>query len=113
MLKIGGNGKGGYDLKGMKLMPGWIDTHTHPSWHFDENGRYFGGRESIEQKLPYAVDNAKATLLPVFTTIQSLGARVGKPLRDSINAGERDRPRMITSLGSLNERSVDPEKMRA
>jgi imidazolonepropionase-like amidohydrolase len=112
IVKIGGNAKADYDLKGMTLMPGWIDTHTHPSWHFDENGRYFGGRESIEQNLPYAVENAKATLLAGFTTIQSLGARVDKPLRDSINAGEREGPRIITSLGSLNERSGDPEKIR-
>ncbi len=55
IVKIGCNAKADYDLKGMTLMPGWIDTHTHPSWHFDENGRYFGGRESIEQNLPYAV----------------------------------------------------------
>jgi imidazolonepropionase-like amidohydrolase len=112
IVKIGGNAKADYDLKGMTLMPGWIDTHTHPSWHFDENGRYFGGRESIEQNLPYAVENAKATLLAGFTTIQSLGARVDKPLRDSINAGEREGPSIITSLGSLNERSGDPEKIR-
>lgn len=112
IVKIGCNAKADYDLKGMTLMPGWIDTHTHPSWHFDENGRYFGGRESIEQNLPYAVENAKATLLAGFTTIQSLGARVDKPLRDSINAGEREGPRIITSLGSLNERSGDPEKIR-
>jgi imidazolonepropionase-like amidohydrolase len=112
IVKIGGNAKADYDLKGMTLMPGWIDTHTHPSWHFDENGRYFGGRESIEQNLPYAVENAKATLLAGFTTIQSLGARVDKPLRDSINSGEREGPRIITSLGSLNERSGDPEKIR-
>ena len=46
IVKIGGKAKADYDLKGMTLMPGWIDTHTHPNWHFDENGRYFHGRAS-------------------------------------------------------------------
>jgi len=24
-----------YDLRGLTVMPGWIDTHVHLSWHFD------------------------------------------------------------------------------
>jgi imidazolonepropionase-like amidohydrolase len=112
IVKIGGSAKPGYDLKGMTLMPGWIDTHAHPSWHFDENGRYFAGREPQDQLMRYAAENAKITLLGGFTTIQSLGARVDGPLRDSIGAGERQGPRILTSLGSINERSGDPEKIR-
>lgn len=112
IVKIGGNVKADYDLKGMTLMPGWIDTHTHPSWHFDENGRYFAGREPQDQLLRYTAENAKATLLAGFTTIQSLGARVDGVLRDSINSGEREGPRILTSLGQINERSGDPEKIR-
>ena len=73
IVKIGGSAKADYDLKGMTLMPGWIDTHTHPNWHFDENGRYFAGRESQEQSMRYAAENAKATLMAGFTTIQCLG----------------------------------------
>src|SRR5580698_7214307 len=68
IVKIGGKAKADYDLKGMTLMPGWIDTHTHPNWHFDENGRYFAGRETAEQKMHYAEENAKATLMAGFTT---------------------------------------------
>ncbi len=112
IVKIGGNAKADYDLKGMTLMPGWIDTHTHPNWHFDENGRYFAGRETPEQSMRYAAENAKLTLLAGFTTIQSLGAAVDGPLRDSINKGEREGPRILTSLRQINERSGDPEKIR-
>jgi imidazolonepropionase-like amidohydrolase len=112
IVKIGGNAKADYDLKGMTLMPGWIDTHAHPSWHFDENGRYFAGREPQEQAMRYTAENANATLLAGFTTIQSLGSRVDGPLRDSINKGEREGPRILTSLGSLNERSGEPDKIR-
>lgn len=112
IVKIGGNAKADYDLKGMTLMPGWIDTHTHPTWHFGEDGRFFQGRETPEQKMRYAAENAKATLLAGFTTIQSLGDPVDGPLRDSINKGEREGPRILTSLRQINERSGDPEKIR-
>src|SRR5580658_1360573 len=112
IVKIGGNAKADYDLKGMTLMPGWIDTHTHPNWHFDENGRYFAGRESMEQQMRYTAENAKVTLLAGFTTIQCLGSMVEGPLRDSIAKGEREGPRILTSLRQINERSGDPEKIR-
>ena len=26
-----------YDLRGLTLMPGWIDAHVHLTWHFDAN----------------------------------------------------------------------------
>jgi imidazolonepropionase-like amidohydrolase len=112
IVKIGGKAKPDYDLKGMTLMPGWIDTHTHPTWHWGEDGRFFQGRETPEQKLRYAAENAKATLLAGFTTIQSLGDPVDGVLRDSINKGEREGPRILTSLRQINERSGDPEKIR-
>jgi len=112
IVKIGGKAKPDYDLRGMTLMPGWIDTHTHPTWHFGSDGRFFQGREAPEQKLKYAAENAKATLLAGFTTIQSLGDPVDGILRDSINKGEREGPRILTSLRQINERSGDPEKIR-
>lgn len=112
IARIGGNAKPDFDLKGMTLMPGWIDTHTHPNWHFDENGRYFAGRETREQSMRYAAENARRTLLAGFTTIQSLGAMVDGPLRDAINKGDREGPRLLTSLRQINEHSGDPEKIR-
>jgi imidazolonepropionase-like amidohydrolase len=112
IVKVGGKAQADYNLKGMTLMPGWIDTHTHPNWHFDENGRYFAGREPMEQQLRYTAENAKATLLAGFTTIQCLGSMVEGTLRDSINKGEREGPRILTSLRQINERSGDPEKIR-
>src|SRR5437588_259333 len=26
-----------YDLRGLTVMPGWIDTHIHLNWHLDAN----------------------------------------------------------------------------
>ena len=35
------------DLSGLTVTPGWIDTHAHPGWYFDKDGRYDpGGRNS-------------------------------------------------------------------
>src|SRR5580704_7656111 len=31
----GGAGRATYDLRGLTVMPGWIDTHVHLDWHFD------------------------------------------------------------------------------
>src|SRR5882724_10293870 len=54
-----GGGKATYDLSGLTVMPGFIDTHVHLSWHFDANNRLEqGGRE---QAL-YTAANAWTTL---------------------------------------------------
>src|SRR2546426_745167 len=80
----GGQGQLVYDLRGLTVMPGWIDTHVHIGAHFDRNGRASMG--STDMLFPAA--NAYATLMGGFTTIQSLGAPADKELRDAIAAGE-------------------------
>ena len=101
-----------YDLTGMTLMPGWIDTHVHPAWHFDRNGKLHQGREAPETKMTHLAGNALATLMAGFTTVQSLGDPLDGALRDSINDGVLPGPRILTSLGQLNENSGDPETLR-
>lgn len=102
-----------YDLSNLTLMPGWIDTHVHPSWHFDKDGRLQQGPEDPQIAMLYATGNAQATLEAGFTTVQSVGAALDGPLRDAINAGVLEGPRILTSLGQINENSGDPEKIRA
>src|SRR5437016_4548010 len=34
-----------YDLSRATVMPGWIDTHVHLNWHFDENHKSVSGGE--------------------------------------------------------------------
>jgi len=67
-----------YDLSGLTLMPGLIDTHVHIAWHFDADGRtHSGASEDTEtEQMLFAVENAYRTLLGGVTTAQSLGAEV-------------------------------------
>jgi imidazolonepropionase-like amidohydrolase len=106
-----------YDLSGLTVMPGWIDTHTHPGWYFNrENRLEQGGRGSIETPAAsalYAQANVYATMMGGFTTIQSLGQEVDKDVRDLINRGVLPGPRLITSLRAVTERTGSPEQIRA
>jgi len=102
-----------YELTGLTLMPGWIDTHVHIGYHFGTNGKYQVGPEPPETAVLYSMENAWTTVQAGFTTIQSLGAPLDGALRDAINRGVLPGPRVLTSLGSLDEKSGDPEQIRA
>jgi imidazolonepropionase-like amidohydrolase len=106
-----------YDLSGLTVMPGWIDTHVHLGWHFNQEGRLDqggrGSKETPQQSALYAEGNAYATLMGGFTTVQSLGSQIDGDLRDLINAGVIPGPRVITSLRAVNETTGDPEQIRA
>src|SRR5438105_11769955 len=108
--------KGGgadYDLRGYTVMPGWIDTHVHITWHFGPNGRLEDKSETPEQAaLAYAA-NAWKTLAAGFTTVQCLGAPEDKDLRDAINRGEIPGPRILTALNPIDQETGDAEKIRA
>jgi imidazolonepropionase-like amidohydrolase len=102
-----------YELTGLTLMPGWIDTHVHIGYHFGPDGKYHVGPEPPEAAVLYSMENAWATLQAGFTTVQSLGAPLDGPLRDAINRGGIPGPRILTSLGFIDEKSGDPERIRA
>jgi imidazolonepropionase-like amidohydrolase len=100
-----------YDLTGLTVTPGWIDTHAHLMWHFS-NGRLAGKDEPPIQAMLHAVDNAVLTLNAGFTTVQSPGSLEDKDLRDAIVRGIIPGPRLLTSLEPLDEQSGPPEKLR-
>lgn len=108
-----------YDLRGLTVMPGWIDCHEHISWHFDPDGRLAGdgvGRnESPEHAFLEMAANAWSTLAAGFTTIQSVGAAADVPLRDAIAQGEIPGPRILTAVRPLAGRGPKtgtPEEIR-
>src|SRR5438094_372983 len=50
--RVGGSAPNGavtYDLTRLTVLPGWIDAHVHPTWHFDASGRLAGENDSEEQ----------------------------------------------------------------
>ena len=101
-----------YDLTGLTLLPGFIDTHVHIGWHFDANGRYATGPEPADQAVLYAAENAWVTMMAGFTTIQSVGSPGDKALRDAINRGVLPGPRLLSSLGQISNPNLTPEELR-
>lgn len=114
IVRLGGAVPAGattYDLTGLTVMPGWIDTHSHIYHHFYRN-RYAGAGEPPVHAMLSAVDNAVATLNAGFTTIQSPGANEDKDLREAVARGIVPGPRILTSLEALYDTSGPPEKIR-
>jgi imidazolonepropionase-like amidohydrolase len=100
-----------YDLGVATLLPGFIDTHVHLTAHFGKNGRASNEGETPAEATLFAYENGYATLMSGFTTVQSLGAPLDKELRDAFARGVPG-PRLLTSLGSLNERTGTPDEIR-
>jgi imidazolonepropionase-like amidohydrolase len=110
-------GRATYDLSGLTVMPGWIDTHVHLGWYFNRNDRLeLPGRDSVETpqgSALYSAANAYATLMGGFTTVQGLGQPIEGELRSVINHGLLPGPRILTSLRAVTETTGDPEQIRA
>jgi imidazolonepropionase-like amidohydrolase len=102
-----------YDLRGLTVLPGFIDTHVHIAWHFGPDGRFVARDDAPAQAALYAAENAWVTLRAGFTTVQSLGDRVDGDVRDAIARGELPGPRLRTSLEPVTERTGTPEEIRA
>ena len=102
-----------YDLTGLTLLPGFIDTHVHIGWHFDASDRYATGPEPADQAVLYAAENAWVTMMAGFTTVQSVGAASDKALRDAIARGVLPGPRILSSLGQIANPKLTPDELRA
>ena len=101
------------DLRNRVVMPGWIDTHVHLNWHFDDTHVSVSGGEPPEQAALFTAEDAWTTLQGGFTTVQSLGAAVDGVVRDRVNRGGLPGPRILTSLRQIQNRSGDPDQLRA
>jgi len=105
-----------YDLRGLTVLPGWIDAHVHISWSFGPDGKNVNGGGTSQEAAYQTAANAWATLMAGFTTVQSVGSAVDAPLRDAIARGQLPGPRIITSLEPLmgqGEKTGTPDEIRA
>src|ERR1043166_2658781 len=105
-----------YDLRGLTLLPGWIDAHAHITWSFGKDGKNVGAGETTQEAAYRSAANAWATLMAGFTTIQSVGSPTDLPLRDAIARGAFAGPRVLTAVEPLlgrGEQTGTPEEIRA
>ncbi|KAF8605908.1 hypothetical protein BDV93DRAFT_543103 [Ceratobasidium sp. AG-I] len=63
------------DLRGLTVLPGFVDTHVHFFLHPYSEASWTDQvtRESITERTVRAVNHARATLLAGFTTVRDLG----------------------------------------
>lgn len=94
-----------HDLSKYTLLPGFIDTHVHILWHFGPDGRYVSGREPAESRIKAGIENAHTTVAHGFTTVQSVGETLDAELRNTLEKDNLPGPRILSSLGQVNERS--------
>ena len=105
-----------YDLRGLTVMPGWIDAHVHITWIFGKDGKNGGAGWTAEEEAAQYANNARVTLLAGFTIVQSVGSPADVPLRDAINRGQLVGPRILTAVEPLmgrGELTGTPEEIRA
>jgi imidazolonepropionase-like amidohydrolase len=105
-----------YDLRGLTVLPGWIDAHAHITWIFGKDGKNAGMVGTTQEDAYQAASNAFVTLMAGFTTVQSLGALNDLPLRDAIAKGLLPGPRVLTAVEPLigkGEQTGSPEEIRA
>ena len=105
-----------YDLRRFTVLPGWIDSHVHITWSFDENGRNVGADQTTQFAAYQSASNAWLTLMAGFTTVQSVGSPTDVPLRDVIAKGAIPGPRILTAIEPLEgkgEKTGTPDEIRA
>ncbi|HEV2689116.1 MAG TPA: amidohydrolase family protein [Bryobacteraceae bacterium] len=104
-----------YDLRGLTVLPGWIDAHVHLNMSFGSDGKA-GGAGTAEEAALRTVSNAWVTLMAGFTTVQNMGSSVAVPLRDAIAKGLLPGPRILTAIEPITgrgEQTGTPDEIRA
>jgi imidazolonepropionase-like amidohydrolase len=111
-IEKNGHAPATYNLGRLTVMPGWIDVHDHITWHFGPNGHMDDAKETPEQATLAIAENAYATLMAGFTTLQSLGSPEDKDLRAATASGALPGPRILTALNPITDAKLTPEQIR-
>jgi imidazolonepropionase-like amidohydrolase len=112
-VESGRAGASTYDLRGLTLLPGLIDTHVHLDTHFGKDGRATTQGETPQQSILYEAENAYVTLMAGFTTVQSIGSPQDVDVRAAIARGIIPGPRLLTSISPVDENAGTPDRIRA
>jgi imidazolonepropionase-like amidohydrolase len=105
-----------YDLEGVTLLPGLIDTHVHPAWHWGPDGKIRSGSgrgEDADVSVLHIAENGYLALMAGVTTMQSLGDPLDATYRDFVEKGVLPGARILTSLRSISDRTGSPDEIRA
>jgi imidazolonepropionase-like amidohydrolase len=105
-----------YDLRGLTVLPGWIDAHVHITWSFGPDGKNAGQGGTTQEAAYAAASNAWLTLMAGFTTIQSVGSPADVPLRNAVAKGLLPGPRILTAVEPImgrGEQTGTPDEIRA
>lgn len=105
-----------YDLRGLTVLPGWLDAHVHITWSFGKDGKNAGPAGTTQEAAYESAANAWVTLMAGFTTVQSVGSPTDLPLRDAISTGKLPGPRILTAVEPLvgqGEKTGSPDEIRA
>src|SRR5262249_3025994 len=103
-----------YNLRGLTVMPGWIDAHEHITTSFGPNGKKAAMAAATAEVAYRTAENGYATLLAGFTTIQSMDSVV--VLRDAAAHGDLPAPRILSigePLVGRGEQTGTPDEVRA
>jgi imidazolonepropionase-like amidohydrolase len=105
-----------YNLRGLTVLPGWIDAHVHITWSFGKDGKNAGPAGTTQEAAYQSAANAWLTLMAGFTTVQSVGSPTDLPLRDAITKGTLPGPRILTAVEPLigqGDKTGTPDEIRA
>ncbi|GAB3749293.1 metal-dependent hydrolase family protein [Lysobacter olei] len=89
------------DLSGHTCTPGWTDLHVHMASQSSPQSYSEGFRLDEVDFAFRSVDYAKKTLMAGFTSVRDLGGEVAPHLRDAINQGLVDGPRIWAAGKSI------------